>query len=682
MRGVAVGVPPGGEQGAVTLRGLDAMTFSTEVLPLLQGRDDVRVELTGRVPDYHEAGDSLEIGLSTGELDGERDWFDLGITVTVEGREVPFTDLFVALAHGQSHMLLADGAYFSLNKPELAALSRLIEEARALQDQPDGSLRISRFQAGLWEELSALGVVGHQAAAWQRQVRGLLAVEEIDAVPVPAALNARLRPYQLAGFQWLTFLWAHGLGGILADDMGLGKTLQTLALIQHAKDVARREQAAANSFLPDVDGRVDPRGQGQEKQSSVPHPPFLIVAPTSVLANWAAEAHRFAPDLKVVTVCDTLGRRGGTLADVTDGADAVVTSYTLLRLDFEVYSGREWAGLILDEAQYVKNHQSKAHQCARRLAAPFKVAITGTPMENNLMELWSLLSITAPGLFPNPERFKEYYARPIERTGNADLLAQLRRRIRPLIMRRTKEQVAADLPEKQEQVLEVELHPRHRKVYQTHLQRERQKILGLLDDVNHNRFTILRSLTILRQLSLHAGLIDEENADVPSAKIDSLLEQIEDVVGGGHRALVFSQFTRFLRLTRSHLEAAGVDCCYLDGTTTNRAAVISAFKEGTAPVFLISLKAGGFGLNLTEADYCFLLDPWWNPAAEAQAVDRTHRIGQTRNVMVYRLIAAGTIEEKVMALKARKSELFSSVIDSEGAFSSALSADDIRSLLA
>jgi len=640
------------------------MTFSTEVLPLLEGRDDVRVELSGRVPDYHEAGDSLEIGLATRELDGERDWFDLGISVTVEGREVPFSDLFVALAHGQSYMLLPDGAYFSLDKPELAALSRLIDEARALQDQPDGSLRISRFQAGLWEELSGIGVVGRQAAAWQQQVRGLLAVDEIDAVPVPAALNAKLRPYQVAGFQWLRFLWTHGLGGILADDMGLGKTLQTLALIQHAKDVAREEKPAV---FPNTGVRKTP---------------FLIVAPTSVLANWAAEAHRFAPDLRVVTVSDTLGRRGGTLADVTDGADAVVTSYTLLRLDFEAFGGHEWAGLILDEAQYVKNHQSKAYQCARKVTAPFKVAITGTPMENNLMELWSLLSIAAPGLFPNPDRFRDYYAKPIERTGNSDLLAQLRRRIRPLIMRRTKEQVAADLPEKQEQILEVELDPRHRKVYQTHLQRERQKVLGLLEDVNHNRFTILRSLTLLRQLSLHAALIDEELKDVPSAKIDSLLEQIEDVVGGGHRALVFSQFTRFLRIARARLEASGVECCYLDGTTTNRAAVISSFKEGTAPVFLISLKAGGFGLNLTEADYCFLLDPWWNPATEAQAVDRTHRIGQTRNVMVYRLIASGTIEEKVMALKARKAELFSSVIDSDGAFSSALSADDIRALFA
>ena len=438
------GVPRGQDQAriersrpsAFTLNGLDTMTFTTEVLPLLSGRDDVRLEVIGQVPDYREAGDSLEIEVSADERAATADWFDLGIDITVEGSKVPFTELFVALASGQSHLLLADGAYFSLDKPELAALARLIDEARTLQDQPDGALRISRFQAGLWEELAALGEVSHQAAAWQRQVSGLLDIAEIEAAPIPASICAQLRPYQLSGFQWLAFLWANGLGGVLADDMGLGKTLQTLALIQHAKDV-----------------------RGPQAPGTVRSKPFLIVAPTSVLANWATEAERFAPDLKVVTVSDTLGRRGVSLAGVIDGADAVVTSYTLLRLDFEAYGAAEWAGLFLDEAQYVKNHQSKAYQCARRLATPFKVAITGTPMENNLMELWSLLSITAPGLFPNPERFKDYYARPIEKGGNAELLAQLRRRIRPLIMRRTKEQVAADLPEKQEQVLEVELHP-------------------------------------------------------------------------------------------------------------------------------------------------------------------------------------------------------------------------------
>ncbi|MGH3467656.1 MAG: DEAD/DEAH box helicase, partial [Thermocrispum sp.] len=433
-------------------------------------------------------------------------------------------------------------------------------------------------------------------------------------------------------------------------DMGLGKTLQTLALISHAK---------------------------QQDPGSAP---FLIIAPASVVSNWPAEAQRFTPDVDVVPITETLARRGQPLDEITAGADVVVTSYTLLRLDFDAYAEAAWSGLVLDEAQFAKNHKSKVYQCARRLPAPFKLAITGTPMENNLMELWSLLSITAPGLFPSPARFKDYYAGPIEKGRDTELLAQLRRRIRPLLMRRTKEQVVSDLPAKQEQVLEVELHPRHRTIYARQLQRERQKVLGLLGDVDRNRFTILRSLTLLRQLSLHAALLDDQHATVPSGKIDALLEQLREVVDGGHRALVFSQFTGFLALVRAGLEAAGVEYCYLDGKTRRRADVISGFKAGSAPVFLISLKAGGFGLNLTEADYCFVLDPWWNPATEAQAVDRTHRIGQTRNVMVYRLIAADTIEQKVMALKARKAELFASVMEDGNAFGTTLGADDIRAL--
>jgi len=400
-----------------------------------------------------------------------------------------------------------------------------------------------------------------------------------------------------------------------------------------------------------------------------------------VVANWTSEAARFAPDLRVIPVSGSVARLVQGLGELAAGADAVVTSYALLRIDFAAYAEVGWSGLLLDEAQQVKNRQSKVYQCARRLAVPVKIAITGTPLENNLMELWSLLSITAPGLFPSPDRFRDYYARPIERQGDGQRLAQLQRRIRPLVRRRTKEQVAAELPAKQEQVLEVELHPQHRKVYQTRLQRERQKVLGLIGDMNANRFTIFRSLTLLRQLSLHAGLIDEAHASLASAKIDALLGQLHEVTGGGHRALVFSQFTGFLSMVRERLEAEGIPYCYLDGGTRDRAAVVQRFKEGADPVFLISLKAGGFGLNLTEADYCFLLDPWWNPATEAQAVDRTHRIGQTRSVMVYRLVAKDTIEEKVMALKARKARLFSSVLDDGNVFGTRLDSDDIRALL-
>ena len=298
--------------------------------------------------------------------------------------------------------------------------------------------------------------------------------------------------------------------------------------------------------------------------------------------------------------------------------------------------------------------------------APFALAITGTPLENSLMDLWSLLSVTAPGLFPSPQRFSQFYRRAIERDGDTDKLRQLQRRVRPFVLRRTKQAVAADLPPKQEQVLEVELSPRHMRVYQTHLQRERQKVLGLLDDLDRNRFTVLRSLTLLRRLCLDPALVDEAHADIPAAKVETLLDDLTELVAEGHRALVFSQFTSFLGRIRERLEQAGIAHAYLDGSTTRREEVVERFRQGDAPVFLISLKAGGFGLNLTEADYCFVLDPWWNPATEAQAVDRAHRIGQTRKVMVYRMVAKDTIEEKVMALKARKAELFGSVFDADG----------------
>ena len=634
-------LPPGTGPGyRARLSGLDTMRFTTETLPLLRDRDGITIDLDGTPADYRET--TAVIGISTRERPGETDWFDLGVTIEADGREVPFAPVFTALARGESHLLLSDGTFFSLEKPELQALQKLIDEAKTLQER-EGPLGISRFQAGLWEELAALGVVTRQANTWQRQVQGLLQITELPRPEPPSGLDATLRPYQLDGFGWLAFLWEHQLGGILADDMGLGKTLQTLALIGHA---------------------------ASDK-------PFLIVAPTSVVPNWAAEARKFAPGLRVATITS----RAQRIESVAKAADAVVTSYTLLRLDFEEYKDQAWAGMLLDEAQYVKNHQAQTYQCARKLPAAVKIAITGTPMENNLMELWSLLSITAPGLFPNPARFKEYYVQPIEKRGDRELLAQLKRRVRPLILRRTKEQVAKDLPPKQEQVLEVELHARHKKIYQTHLQRERQKVLGLIGDLNANRFTILRSLTLLRQLSLHPALVDTAHGDIPCAKLDALIDQIYDVAAGGHRALVFSQFTGFLSLVRIRLAAAGIPYCYLDGSTRDRAGVLAAFKDGTAPVFLISLKAGGFGLNLTEADYCFLLDPWWNPATEAQAIDRTHRIGQTRNVMVYRLIAKDTIEEKVLALQQRKAELFASVLDDGEAFGGALTVEDIKTLM-
>ncbi|GAA3615048.1 DEAD/DEAH box helicase [Microlunatus ginsengisoli] len=658
----ALRAPQGGGPAAhALLAGRDTVLFATAVLPRLAAAG-VEIRTSGEPVDYRRARGAPLIEVSTSErpvpVGAPRtpgaDWFDLHITVRVDGDPLDFEQLFVALSLGDEFMITEDGVCIDLERREFSTLRGLIDEARTLhEDDDEPGLRISPAQASVWDELLQLGVVVGQADRWSRAVRGLLSADPVDRPTLPVGLKAELRPYQLEGFGWLAARFRHGLGGILADDMGLGKTLQTLALICHA-----REQN------PD-------------------EPPFLVVAPTSVTGNWVSEAARFAPDLRVVALEGSSARRSKALARLDERtADLVVTSYALARLDVVDLAARGWRGLILDEAQFVKNHRSKTYQAVRQVDAPYKVAITGTPLENNLMELWSLLSITAPGLFPYPERFSESYRLPIERGQDLDALDRLRRRIRPLMLRRTKEAVATELPPKQEQVIDVTLAPRHQRVYQTYLQRERQKVLGLVDELDKNRFTILRSITLLRQLALDPSLVDAQHTGVPASKIDLLVDRLGELVAEGHRALVFSQFTGFLGKIRERLEATGISLSYLDGSTRDRQGAIETFTGGSASVFLISLKAGGFGLNLTQADYCFVLDPWWNPAAEAQAVDRAHRIGQTRPVMVYRLVARDTIEEKVMALKARKEQLVGSVLADDVLGDSSLSADEIRELLA
>jgi len=655
----------GGPPRDAVLTGVTAAEFATGTLPALEARPDLQVDLVGTRPDYHELTDAPRLTITTMPTD-KRDWFDLGVFVTIEGRTVPFTPLLTALAKGRKKMLLVDHSYLSLDHPAFDELKRLIDEASAL-DEWQVEPRINRYQASLWSDLDELADETIPSAEWQRAVGGLLALTEGDglaaatATPVPASVDATLRPYQHEGFAWLAFVHEHGLGGVLADDMGLGKTLQTLALVAHVREKEARGDAPADARDP---------------------APFLVVAPTSVVSNWVAEAARFTPGLTVRGVTATQTKSGpGSLADLARGADVVVTSYALFRLDFAAYQAEAWAGLILDEAQFVKNRSSQAHRCAVDLDTPFKLAITGTPLENSLTDLWSLLHVVAPGLLGSSVRFADDYVKPITTGESPELLQRLRKRIRPLMMRRTKEQVASDLPAKQEQLLRVDLEPAHRELYDAFLQRERQKLLGLMDDLDRNRFIVFRSLTLLRLLALDASLVDEAYADIPSAKLDQLLDELEDVVAEGHRALIFSQFTTFLHKVAARLERRGVAFEYLDGSTRRRGEVIDRFKTGDAPAFLISLKAGGFGLNLTEADYVFILDPWWNPATEAQAVDRTHRIGQTDNVMVYRMIANDTIEEKVLALQAQKSRLFDAVMDDDAVFSAALTADDIRGLL-
>lgn len=696
------------------IEGWETRELLSAVLPKLRRISAVRVRFNGTPPEFVEATDALiEVTVTEGN---SRDWFGLGIAVKVNNWTVPFAQIFEALDRGADRILLGNGTYFSLRRPEFKTLRTLIAEARELDDA-GGELRINRHQAGLFSELESLAASVQTTRRWDEQVRSLLALVEASEArkadpaegedkpatsadvhgkrnergsarsslnreyPVPASLRATLRPYQVEGYRWLTFLYEHRMGGILADDMGLGKTVQALALLAHA--IEEHSTAAPGE----------------------PFEPFLVVAPTSVISNWAAEAERFLPEAKVVTITETTAGKT-PLAERVAGAHLVLTSYTLLRMDEEAYTGyartlggtvddstgeqsapEGWGALLLDEAQFVKNTGTRAWSIARAMPVRTKIAMTGTPLENNLMELWALLAIVADGLFPSARAFRDLYARPAESGEDpahaAATTARLRRRIRPLMLRRTKELVAAELPAKNDVRVNLPLSPGHRRIYDTHLQRERQKVLGLLEDMDKNRFTIFQSLTLLRRLALDAALIDPDAYEgVTSAKREYLVERLPELLAGGHRVLVFSQFTGYLKSIARALGEKGIDHLYLDGSTRNRAEVIEAFRSGAAPVFLISLKAGGFGLNLTEADHVFIMDPWWNPAAEQQAVDRIHRIGQEREVHVYRLVAEGTIEEKVMQLKASKAALFDAVVG-EGEFASAaVTAEDVRALFA
>ncbi|MDO4656197.1 DEAD/DEAH box helicase [Actinomyces sp.] len=738
------------------LRGMATARFMTETLPVLRELEAFDIEVDDDVPDYREADAAPVITTSVNDDEERPDWFSLSVRVHVGQEEIPLALLMAAVATGEPEVLLESGTWVSIDRPEIEALARLMEEGRELADpQAQGELRVSALHAGYYEVLESLGVIERATARWKERVGRLLeraraaeaaaersggrpvggddagdaaerTGEGTGGVPVPEGMRATLRPYQLEGYRWLDFLRQAGLGGVLADDMGLGKTVQVLAAVQRLIELREEAQGSEPASSGDAG---EPEGTGS----------VLVIAPTSVVGSWVEQAERFCPGLRVRAVRRTAAKREETLAQIVEGCDVVVTSYTIVRLCEEEFIAQDWAWVVCDEAQFVKNHTSATYKAVRRLRSPSTIAITGTPLENSLMDLWAIMSVAAPGLLPDPERFGQVYRKPIDR-GDAEALGRLRRRMRPFLLRRTKEQVAADLPAKTEQVLSVELGAKHRKAYDQRLTRERQRILGLLEeDTAQSRFVALKALTTLRQMALDPALVDGEDGmepeaaesagggeageaaggtggsgrktargkgakgrdagapatgrsgpgrrPSPSAKVEVLVEHLGPILSEGHRALVFSQFTRYLSGVREYLEATGVRTAYMDGSTPDRQKVIDAFRAGEADVFLISLKAGGFGLTLTEADYVFLLDPWWNPQAEEQAIDRTHRIGQDKPVMVYRLVSADTIEEKVMALKEKKAELFARVVEGAGAVGSgglspaALTAAEIRELI-
>ncbi len=457
--------------------------------------------------------------------------------------------------------------------------------------------------------------------------------ERLAAPTLPADLTASLRHYQQQGVSWLEFLRGAGLGGILADDMGLGKTLQTICVLG---------------------------------------PRTLVVCPTSVLPNWAAELKRFRPSLKV-------GVYHGPGRTLDEAADVTLTTYAILRLDAAVLGARTWDAVVLDEAQAIKNPESQVARSAFGLKANFRLALSGTPLENRLEELWSLMHFTNPGLLGGRRHFEERVARPISE-GNREATERLRKRIRPFVLRRLKRDVAPELPPRTENVMHVSLDERERAVYDAVMAATRTEVVALLNN-GGSVLKALEALLRLRQAACHPALVPGQQA-ASSSKVQTLVEALSTAVSEGHKALVFSQWTSLLDLIEPHMKDAGIAFDRLDGTTANRGEITTRFQspEG-APVLLMSLKAGGTGLNLTAADHVFLMDPWWNPAAEAQAADRAHRIGQERPVMVYRLVSQGTVEERILGLQEKKRALFEAALSEAGA-ATAITREDLLELFA
>jgi SNF2 family DNA or RNA helicase len=513
-----------------------------------------------------------------------------------------------------------------------------------------GHIRFGRSQAGLLDALLASEPEASCDETFTLMRRELRNFTGVQAVEQPAGFQGQLRDYQREGLGWMEFLRRFSFGGCLADDMGVGKTAQVLALLEK-----RREARAGGERVP----------------------PSLVVVPRSLIFNWKEEAERFTPQLRVL---DYTGLERNRKA--FPHHDVILTTYGTLRRDIPRLKDFRFDYLVLDEAQAVKNSSSEGAKAVRLLRGDHRLALSGTPVENHLGELWSLFEFLNPGMLGAASVLKLTAAagrNPDEETRQ--LLAQA---LRPFILRRTKEQVARELPARSEQTVYCELKPEQRKLYNELRDHYRQALLGRIatEGLAKSKIMVLEALLRLRQAACHPALIEPKRAAEPSAKLETLIEQLAEVLDGGHKALVFSQFTKLLALVRQCLDEREITYEYLDGRTRDRQARVKRFQiDPECRLFLISLKAGGLGLNLTAADYVFLLDPWWNPAVEAQAVDRAHRIGQTRHVFAYRLIARDTVEEKVLELQKTKRDLATAIIGADNSLIRDLKREDLELLL-
>jgi superfamily II DNA or RNA helicase len=617
-------------------------------------RDGWRID-AGGVP-YKSAGPA-RLSVTSGI-----DWFDLTAVVPFGDSSATLGQLLAALRRGEKTITLGDGTVGMLPDEWLRRYAPL---AAAGVENDDGSIRYKPSQAALLDAMldAQAGFAEVQVDDAFAQLRERLATfDHAEALDPPATFIGTLRAYQREGLGWIQFLRHFGFGGCLADDMGLGKTVTVLAELARA--------AAAREAMPE-----DSRGPR----------PSLVVVPRSVVHNWKDEATRFTPSLRVLDYSS--GDRRDADERLTD-FDIVLVTYGTVRRDIERLQDVEFEYVILDEAQTIKNAATVASKAVRLLKSRHRLALSGTPLENHLGELWSLFEFLNPGLLGRSSMFQRATSiRPAAASAarpDADAITLLARGLKPFLLRRTKSQVATELPARTEQTLTCVLTPRERGFYDALRRHYRTNLLAQVSKVGVERsgLQILEALLRLRQAACHPGLVSPARLADPSSKLDLLLENLREVVEEGHKALVFSQFTSLLALVRPRLDQAQITYEYLDGRTRDRGTHVARFQDDPAcPVFLVSLKAGGVGLNLTAADYVFLLDPWWNPAVEAQAIDRTHRIGQTKEVFAYRLIAEDTVEEKVVALQQHKRALAEAVLSANPVGLRGLSRDDLELLL-
>ena len=625
--------------------------MNNAILPELQNRetDPWHVKISGDLSSLKASVDPLKVKARI-DFSNTVDQFTLAIDCSIGDRQMSLDEVRQHLMQGKKYFFLKSHGYIEIPLTIILQFTKTLQAFDAEEVGVD-QYKIMTFKAGLIAELVEMGVELDLSKKFQKFWDVISATSSMEEMEVPKNVNAELRPYQKQGFNWLWFLYSYGLNGILADDMGLGKTLQALVVLQHAKNE-----------------------DGQR--------PSLIVCPSTIVFNWVNEAKRFTPELNIVNL--TGASRHAEYKKVKK-ADIVITNYALLRRDIRALKEYNFRYVILDESQYIKNMDSQTAQASKRIQADHRLALSGTPIENRLTELWSVFDYLMPGFMYDIDEFKYRYVNPIEERQNRDAERRLKKQVFPFILRRLKQDVAKDLPPKIESIKYCQLTDKQQELYLDILEKTKDEVFSKVGpDGKPTNQSIFSALLRLRQICCHPKLMGEEMSGglKESGKLEALQDMIEEIIAEGGRILLYSQFVEMLKIVRSWLEVKGIQYEYLTGETKDRENAVYRFNnDETIPIFLISLKAGGTGLNLTGADYVIHYDPWWNPAAEDQATDRAHRIGQNKTVFVYRLITKGTVEEKIMKLKDRKRDLVDSIIAADRSVGKMLSFEDLKEIL-